>query len=263
MSEMKSGVRVVASGNGLRSWGLVEAFVGIILAITFMLLLVRWFDLPSFPRFVFDGNLGMLLSYLVVWVPLLGACAYACYVRGTRSPARDFGLRITWLDVLFGLGVGLVVRALAGVIEIIVYGRMTLGGVTFGEIVYDGWWVFGALVAPILIAPFVEELFFRGLVLRATYRAGVGSGVGAGAAAAEPVGRGTASVVAVIVSASLFSLLHLVEVTNAQTAIVLGLSTLILGIATGMIAVYTKRIGGAMVAHATFNGSLILAGLAS
>jgi membrane protease YdiL (CAAX protease family) len=161
--------------------------------------------------------------------------------------------------VLLGLGIGLVVRALAGMIEVIVYGRMSLGGVTLGEIVYDGWWVFGALVAPILVAPFVEELFFRGLVLRATYRAGVG----ADANAAETAGRGAASVVAVIVSASLFSLLHLVEVTNVQSAIVLGLSTLILGIATGMIAVYTKRIGGAMVAHATFNGSLILAGLAS
>ena len=259
MGEMNSRDRDVAPGRGLRSWGLIEAFVGVILAITFMLLLVRWFSLPSFPRFILDGNLGLLLSYLVVWVPLLGACAFACYVRGTRPPARDLGLRITWLDVLFGLGIGLVVRALAGMIEVIVYGRMSLGGVTLGEIVYDGWWVFGALVAPILIAPFVEELFFRGLVLRATYRAGVG----ADATAAGPAGRGAASVVAVIVSASLFSLLHLVEVTNVQSAIVLGLSTLILGIATGMIAVYTKRIGGAMVAHATFNGSLILAGLAS
>jgi membrane protease YdiL (CAAX protease family) len=256
MTETNSGTREVATGRGLNSWGLLEAFVGVVLAITFMLLLVRWFSTPSFPRFVFDGNLGLLLSYLVVWVPLLGACAYACYARGTGSLGRDFGLRITWLDVLFGLGVGLLVRAVASVIEIAVYGRMNLGGATLGEIVYDGWWVFGALVAPILIAPFVEELFFRGLVLRATYRAGVSG-------AAGPVGRRAASVVAVIVSASTFSLLHLVEVTNAQTAIVLGLSTLILGIATGMIALYTKRIGGAMVAHATFNGSLILAALAS
>ncbi len=223
-----------------------------VLAITFMLLLVRWFGSTSFPRFALDGNLGLLLSYLVVWVPLLGACAIACYLRGTRSPARDFGLRFTWLDVLFGLGVGLLVRALASVIEIAVYGRMSLGGVTFGETIYDGWWMFGTLLAPILIAPFVEELFFRGLVLRATLRAGLASG-----------GRGAASVVAVIVSAALFSLLHLVEVSNVQTAIVLGLSTLILGLATGAISLFTGRIGGAMVAHATFNGSLILASLLS
>lgn len=258
MSETNSsagsaGVRTLA-----RNWGLSEAFLGIVLAITFMLLLERWFASSSFPFSALGGNLALLLSYIVVWIPLVGACAYACYVRGTRSPSRDFGLSITWLDVLFGLGVGLLLRALTSVIEIGVYGRLSLGGVTLGEVVHDGWWVFGALLAPILIAPFVEELFFRGLVLRATNQAGVAAGGSAGGGAS-----GAASVVAVIVSASLFSLLHLVEVPDAKTAIVLGLSTLMLGLATGAIALYTKRIGGAIVAHATFNGALILATLNS
>jgi membrane protease YdiL (CAAX protease family) len=218
-----------------------------------MALLVQWFTSGNFPSFALGGNLALLLSYLVVWVPLLAACAVACFVWGSGSLRHDLGLKFTWMDVLFGLGVGLFARGIAGIVEISVYGRMTLGEVTLGEVTYNAWWVFGAFVAPIIVAPFVEELFFRGLVVRATSRA-----VSAASATASWVRRG-APAIAIAVSALLFAALHLTETTNASAALVIGLSTLILGIGTGLIAVLTGRVGGAMVAHAVFNGSLLLA----
>ena len=245
----------LGNGRSNASWGLAEAFVGIALATAGMAALVLWLESGNFPLFALGGNFALLLSYLVVWVPLLGACVIACYLYGSRSLRQDFGLRFTWMDILFGIGVGLLARGIASVIEISVFGRMTLGGVTLGEIVYNGWWVFGALLAPILMAPFVEELFFRGLVLRATQHAV------AFVASRKSWGERIAPAAAVAVSAVLFAALHLTETTTSSAAIVVGFSTLILGVGTGLIALYTGRIGGAMVAHAVFNGSLILAAL--
>jgi membrane protease YdiL (CAAX protease family) len=244
-----------SSGRGIASWGLAEAFAGLVVALALMALLVQWFTSGDFPAFALGGNLAVLLSYVVVWVPLLTACALACFVWGTHSLRRDYGLTFTWLDVLFGLGVGLFARGIASVIEISVYGQMTLGSVTLGDVEYNGWWIFGAILAPILVAPFVEELFFRGLVLRATRTA-----ITTSTADGSRIHR-AAPAVAIIVSAVLFSALHLTEATNGPAALVLACSTLILGVGTGLIAVFTGRLGGAMVAHAVFNGSLLLAAL--
>lgn len=229
-------------------WGIGESIFGLGLAVSFMWLLVRWLTSGVY----YDGYVALLLSYAVVWAPLLGACVFYSFVTGTQSFARDLGLRITWLDALFGIGIGLVARAVASLFEIAFYGRMNGLGVTFGEVVYDGWWVFGALLAPVLFAPFVEELFFRGLVQRTSMRLSLGV-----------LPAGAAIGISVLVSAVLFTILHLAEVTNLTAALVLGLSTLVFGLASGLLAALTGRVGGSVVAHMTFNGSLVLTGLLS
>ena len=227
-------------------WGVFESLAGLGLAVVLMWLLVRWLTSGVY----YDGYLAFILSYAVVWVPLLGACLFACFVTGTRSLRADYGLRITALDVLFGLGAGLLLRAFASVVEIAFYGRMSGLGVQFGDIVYDGWWVFGTLLAPILLAPFIEELFFRGLVQRTARRV------------SERIMPARLAVfVSIVVSAALFAVLHLTESTNATAAAVLGISTFALGLTSALIAALTGRIGGSIVAHMTFNGSLVLAAL--
>lgn len=227
-------------------WGVFESLAGLGLAVVLMWLLVRWLTSGVY----YDGYLAFILSYAVVWVPLLGACLFACFVTGTRSLRADYGLRITALDVLFGLGAGLLLRAFASVVEIAFYGRMSGLGVQFGDIVYDGWWVFGTLLAPILLAPFIEELFFRGLVQRTARRV------------SERIMPARLAVfVSIVVSAALFAVLHLTESTNATAAAVLGISTFALGLTSALIAALTGRIGGSIVAHMSFNGSLVLAAL--
>ena len=227
-------------------WGVFESLAGLGLAVVLMWLLVRWLTSGVY----YDGYLAFILSYAVVWVPLLGACLFACFVTGTRSLRADYGLRVTALDVLFGLGAGLLLRAFASVVEIAFYGRMSGLGVQFGDIVYDGWWVFGTLLAPILLAPFIEELFFRGLVQRTARRV------------SERIMPARLAVfVSIVVSAALFAVLHLTESTNATAAAVLGISTFALGLTSALIAALTGRIGGSIVAHMSFNGSLVLAAL--
>lgn len=227
-------------------WGLAESIGGFLAAAVCMWLLVRWLTSGVY----YDGHVALVLSYAVVWIPLITACTLACFMFGTRSLRRDVGLRFSWLDVFFGIGIGLLARSVASIVEIAFYGRMNGLGVTFGEIVYDGWWIFGALLAPILIAPFIEEVFFRGLVLRTTLRV-------SSLAIAKP----GALVASVLVSAVSFTALHLAEVTNVTAALVLGLSTLIFGLGSATLAAATGRIGGSIVAHMTFNGSLVLAAL--
>lgn len=231
-----------------RRWGLSESTVGLFLAVLFMWLLVRWLTSGIY----YDGHLALVLSYASVWIPLLGALSFACFVRGTGSLVRDFSIRFTWVDALFGLGIGLIARAAASVVEIAFYGRMSGLGVTFGETVYDGWWVFGTLLAPVLLAPVIEELFFRGLVLRSAI--GITSSV---------LPRISAAAISVLISAGSFTALHLAEVSNGTAAAVLGISTLTFGLCSATLAAVTGRTGGSIVAHVTYNGSLVLAVLLS
>jgi membrane protease YdiL (CAAX protease family) len=242
-----------------RFWGVPEFTTGLAVTLILMWLLLTWMRSASFPILALGGNLALLLSYLVVWIPLLAACAFATYARGTRSLKRDLGLAITLTDIIFGLSVGLLARGLVSILEILTKGRMGLGGVTLGEVVYDGWWVFGAILAPIIIAPFVEELFFRGLVLRSVQ--GWLTGTRGGRPTTPQSTHRLASGAAILVSALLFALLHMTQASSLSSALILGGSTLILGIATGALAVLTGRIGASMVAHVTFNTAIIVAAL--
>ena len=170
-------------------------------------------------------------------------------IRSGKSLLR---LSIRPIDLIWGLGVGLLARTVASLIEILGFGSIGTAGVTFGETVYDGWWLFGALLAPVLLAPFVEELFFRGLVLRGVYRQVTTLGAVRWAAP-----------IAVGVSGLTFALMHLVTIDPAHTAtaVVVGASTLIFGLAAAALALATNRIGGAIVAHVTFNGLVIVPAL--
>ncbi|MDJ0376943.1 CPBP family glutamic-type intramembrane protease [Cryobacterium sp. PH31-L1] len=211
-----------------------------------------------------DGNLALLLGYLCVWVPLLVAIGVTAigvgHAAGEQRGAavRFLRLSIRPIDLVWGLAIGLLTRTAASLIELGIYGSIGTSGVSFGETVYDLWWLFGALLAPVLLAPFVEELFFRGLVLRAVY--------GQAAAAQDarpPHSGGTAGMIAVAVSGLTFALMHLVtiEVGNPQTIVVVGVSTLIFGLAAASVSLATGRIGGAIVAHVTFNGLVVVPAL--
>lgn len=226
-------------------WGLIESIVGFVLALLCMAALITWLRGALY----YDGHVVLLLSYAVVWVPLLGAVMVAVTRRRFLSPARDLGLRLTWLDVFFGVGVGLLARAVAGIIEIAFTGRMIGLGVTFGETVYDGWWIFGTILAPVVLAPFVEELFFRGLLQRAV----LGS--------IHHLRKGLPETVSIVASALLFSMMHVIQAANPTAALVLCLSSLTFGLASALLAALTGRIGASIVAHITFNGALVLTSL--
>jgi membrane protease YdiL (CAAX protease family) len=309
-------------------WGVTDAAIGVGLALVFAALL------PLILTSGWTTTIGVatFLSYLVVWVPLLGAVLMASFLRGRRSLTADFGLRFRFIDILWGLGVGLLARVAASLIEIAFYGHMSIGFVTIGDVEYNAVWLFGTLLAPILLAPLIEELFFRGLLQRSVYNSAIASsrdgltddaagdlatatapvvlaatgpqpttGLGLGhagqasasastsgpdrahrdaahahphstladtaaLAAARPAevsrDRRRATVTAIIVSSIVFSVVHVLQTQFGVGMWSVGLSTLILGLGTGALAAYTGRLGGAIIAHATFNGLIIIAGLA-
>lgn len=189
------------------------------------------------------------LTYLAVWAPLLGAVLIASYLRGQHSLRLDFGLRLTWLDILFGLTLGFFLRSITTLIEIVFYGSPATGGVTFGPTVYDLWWVLLAVIAPVLISPFIEELFFRGLLQRSVLKASARS--------LPPTSR-VPAVIAVAVSSLVFAAVHMLQTGGGAQMAVVGLSTLMVGIALGTLAAVTGRLGGAIIAHVVFNGLGVL-----
>jgi membrane protease YdiL (CAAX protease family) len=228
----------VGGGIRYRSW-LTSAAVGVVLAIL-LALVVSTATTPP--------NTGLLLSYLAVWVPFAALVLVAVFRHGTGSLVRDLGLRFRPIDLLWGLAIGLLARVVASLIEIAGFDHMGGRGVTLGEPVYDGWWLFGAVLAPVVIAPVVEELFFRGLVLRAVI------GTGAGSRAAS-VG------IAIAVSGLVFALVHVLQATTVTEAWVAGLGTLVFGLATASVAALTGRLGGAIIAHVMFNALVVVPAL--
>ncbi|QYF73727.1 type II CAAX prenyl endopeptidase Rce1 family protein [Cryobacterium sp. PAMC25264] len=227
--------------------GVEIAAVGVVAAV----LLVVGVNILLTRGIILDQQLGTLLSYLVAWVPFLGAVLIFCFGFGTRSLVRDIGLRFRPLDVLWGLTVGVVARVLATIVEIAGYGQMGSTGATLGEPVRDLWWLFVVLLAPVVLSPLIEEMFFRGLVLRSVRGAASGKGV------SPAVAAGTA----VVVSAAVFALVHMIDTGSLIATVVIGVSTFLFGLGAGALAVLTGRLGGAIVAHVTFNALVVVPAL--
>ena len=226
---------------------LSDAAIGLIVAVALVILA----GIAATRFIITDPNLSLLTAYLAVWLPLLGAVIAAVYLHGSRSLRRDIGLAFHPLDLLWGLAAGLLARALAGIIEIAVYGQMATGAVTLGVPVRDLWWLFAALLAPVILAPVIEELFFRGVLLRSI------SGVTALSGGSPRL----AMALAILGSATVFALLHVITVQTTDAALVAGLSTFVFGVAAASVAVATGRIGGPIVAHIAFNGLVVVPGL--
>ncbi|MBT2498999.1 CPBP family intramembrane metalloprotease [Agromyces sp. ISL-38] len=238
-------------------WGVADAAFGTIFAI---LCVLGWTALVR--TVIIDPAVQVLGAYLAVWIPLLGGVLVASFVRGRRSLTLDFGLRFTWLDLCWGVGLGLLARAAVSGIELATSGRVAGFGVRLELPTGFELW-FGVLLAPIVLGPLVEELFFRGLVLRAVERgAGVG-GHGSGDDRTDRRTRVAAASVAVLTSALVFALLHVTQAATVSEAWRSGAGSLVFGLAAGVATVLTGRLGAAIIGHMVFNGVLIAAVLSA
>jgi len=98
------------------------------------------------------------------------------------------------------------------------------------------------VLAPFLVlgAPFVEELFFRGLVLRS-------------------LARRFGPVIGVVGSSVLFGLVHFQTGMGAASDAALMCAIGAFGLLLAYLAVRTGRLGPGLVAHATFNAITVIA----
>jgi uncharacterized protein len=180
--------------------------------------------------------------------PSLWWCWYVTRRWGTGSLSRDIGLRFRWSDLGWGplIWVSAVVCQIVVAAVVITTGVPTTSNVEgIAELDADRSYVIALLLTAVIAAPLVEEMVFRGVVLRGLLgRLGV--------------------VLTIGLQAVLFGLAHVDPVRGTgNVGLVLILSGV--GVALGVAAFLLRRIGPTIVAHALFNGvvlAIVLTGLA-
>lgn len=242
-------------------WGMPQfaiglaAFVAIIVAVN---VLALFLPLDAQGPLLFAA---VLAGYGALFITML----LASHRRGSGSLARDFGLRFRPVDLAVGIGAGIAAK-IAGVIVSIPLVGLT-GGVPTSNVPAQNdlvWIVLNTVVATTLVAPVVEELFFRGLLLR-SIRNGILRGRASHPRTDPPDARRVrrALLGSVLISSAVFMLVHLYQAPDLTTLLVLGSSTLLLGLANAVLATRTGRLGPGIVAHVVFNGVAVLGFLAT
>ena len=181
---------------------------------------------------------GKAFSQMGLWIGLVGSTVLATRRKGSGSLKIDFGWAVQWFDVPLGVAVGIgaqlvIVPAVAILLRPLLGEPEVSGPVK--ELVAEASGVGLAILILIAVvgAPLVEELFFRGLLLRSIEkRLGV--------------------VGAVVGSSVFFGLAHPQDLpAKAQIMIIVALAAFAVALAT--LAVKTRRLGASIIAHATFN----------
>ncbi|HWE69091.1 MAG TPA: type II CAAX endopeptidase family protein [Acidimicrobiales bacterium] len=190
-----------------------------------------------------------IVSTLVgLWVGFFGGPWLASTVRGTRNLVRDVGLRFKLID-LVGIPIGIAGQFLVVAIYIPISQHVNNFSSKFNapsQKLTGGSHGAGFAVIAVLTvvgAPFFEELFFRGLLLRSLARlfGRFGGWVGPG--------------LAIVITGVLFGLAH------AESLQLLGLA--VFGVILSFVSFRTGRLGMNMVSHATFNLVAVVATLAA
>jgi len=179
-----------------------------------------------------------------LWGGFMGAALLASRLKGTKRLRVDIGLRFRWIDLL-GIPIGIAAQYL----DVLIYLPISTHVHNFNQRFEapaqrltggsHGAGYAAIFVATVIGAPFFEEIFFRGVILRALARlfGNWGRWVGPG--------------LAIVVSGVLFGLAH------AESLQLLGLA--VFGVILGIVSYRTGRLGMNMAAHAAFNGTALIA----
>jgi membrane protease YdiL (CAAX protease family) len=226
-------------------WGLVDVVAGIA---AFAVLSAVARVLVRLPGVGGEPALVLGIEQVVGgWLPLVAVVLVATFRRGRRSLSLDFGLRIRPVDLVVGLGVGVGLRLAAlGLAELVRQATGTRATAFSGGVGDPVLFVLFAVLAASVVSPVVEELYFRGLVLRSIERAVAPAG-------STDARRHRAAAIAVLGSALLFTAFHLDGVPETAAAASRLLTLFVVGIVLGLMAVVTKRLGPSIVAHGALN----------
>jgi uncharacterized protein len=224
-------------------WGMGDAVLGLVLTLV----------VPGVVAVVAIGVAGRddlediplwatALLQVPLWAGLLGAPLWATYLKGRRSLAADFALRMKPVDVPLGLLAGFLGQIVLLIVLSIVYQLLGIDldkvGETAEELTDGATDAVGVVLLVLIVglaAPVFEELFYRGLWLRAIERR-----------------AGTA--VAVIGSSVVFGLVHF-QLYDLPALIGFGAIAALLTVRTG-------RLGPAIWAHVAFNITAVVGLLA-
>ncbi|RLV57087.1 CPBP family intramembrane metalloprotease [Aeromicrobium phragmitis] len=173
----------------------------------------------------------------VLWLVMVVPVAVAF----RRSVPRGL-LRFRSTDLLFGLVLGALLRLFSGWLE-----RSADGSLHWPrfDTASAAWWL-DAIVAPVLVAPVVEEFFFHGLLLVALYTV-------LRRATRRPLLAGTS---AASITTAAFVLMHLATGTLGTTW-ASSVTVLLVGLSGAALVLTTGRVWGAVLMHIVFNVSYV------
>lgn len=222
-------------------WGFGDACIGFAIAYVLVALLTPLLYAVTGQDLSTDSHDLPLSTRALLQVPFYGGMvgwALVASFRKGRGPIRDYDLRVAWVDVPIGIAAG-VAAQLAG--NLVLRPVLWLFDYTQSDIerpareLSDRAHGFGGVTLLVVVvavaAPLVEEIFFRGLVLRSLERR-----------------MGTA--LAVVASSLIFGLTHfqLLELP----------ALFLFGVVAALLVLRTGRLGTAMCAHFAFNGLAVL-----
>lgn len=187
-------------------------------------------------------SVELVLTEVALWLPMLGTCWFVSQRRGEGSLVKDYGLRWRPVDIGLGLAGSLAARSTESVALlpiILLHPHFHVSDVSEFQQFATGasGWIVLALVTCVG-APFVEELFFRGLIqTRLVGRYGPVVGIG--------------------VTSILFGAAHLIGWAGS-ISLVDALAIAGAGVALGTMRHLTGRLGTSMMTHCFFNAQALL-----
>jgi membrane protease YdiL (CAAX protease family) len=196
------------------------------------------------------GLLAGTLIDLVSDAPLAAASATVLVAAGMLvavvwgfARSRPVGLlRFRAVDLLFGIGLALLLRLTQGWLEVALGGTGAVPSAPPVDLP-GGWWLAEALPA-VTVSPVLEEFFFRAVVLISVYTV-----------LRRPFGKATAGITAVLASTALFVAVHGLTLSLSVDAVI---SLTLLGLVCGSLVVLTGRIWGAVLVHLGFNLTFVV-----
>lgn len=233
-------------------WGLGDVWWGVLvyvvasIALGFLLLFGMTLidpdtaieDMEFGPYAVSIGLLANVLAFAgIPWI--------ASRRKGLASLAADFGLQFRWLDVLIGFGLGIGALIVAGITAIAVDAALdvedTTSNIPVDDLTGPGQ-VIVFFVAVAVITPIIEELFFRGLLLRSLRKRGMGT------------------VATLLTTTIVFVVPHLIAELRWPNIAVLFAVITVYGTVFHLACILTDhRLGAPIVAHMVVNGTAVLA----
>ena len=227
-------------------WGMGDALLAFVAGIVGTLVMSGVYLVVSGESNPSGDDTGLIAATLLgLWAGMLTVAWRASRRKGKGSLAEDYGLRIVWRDVPVGVVVGLVSQFLlvSGIIWL--FGLIDNGVQVENQAKQITGGAGGLrllILAPLLClgAPFFEELYFRGLLLRSTVRRlGPGGGIALASLA--------------------FGLVHYTSELSTWSVLAIVTALGSFGAVLNGLAHRYARLGPALVAHATFNAITLLA----
>ena len=217
-------------------WGLGDWFIGLVASYALASLASGlWFAVSGEEELDLGGQ---AFTQIGLWTGMVGAVVFASRRKGAGRLGDDFGFRARWSDIGFGLAVAFVVQlfvlpAIAFLLQPLLGEPEVSGPVRDLIEESKGPAYVGLLLSVAVGAPIVEELFFRGLLLRSLQRR-------------------FGNALAIGLSAVAFGLAH-GSTLPVDAVILVMVSLTAFGAILAGLAIRTGRLGPGIVAHAAFN----------